>query len=181
MSDLKHLRERTVLRKTIYSGRLLNLHEDSVTLPSGRAASRVVVEHRGAVAIVPVDQAGKYVLVRQWRHPIGGALWELPAGTLDPGEEPMACAERELGEETGYQASTWVSLGQGHVAPGYSTEMIFLFKASGLRPGPVHPDEDEILDVEAFDADQVRQLIAAKEVDLKTIAGLALAGLKIHV
>src|SRR5579863_1041719 len=123
MSD-DDLREEPVDRRTVFDGRLLHVYADTVRLPGGGTASREVVGHRGAVAIVARDHAGRVVLVRQWRHAVGRAVWEVPAGTREEGEAPDATARRELAEETGYTASRWTELGHGPVSPGYSSEQI---------------------------------------------------------
>jgi ADP-ribose pyrophosphatase len=174
--DDSHLREEPVGRRPVYEGRLLHVFEDTVRLPSGREARREVVEHIGAVTVVAVDDDDRVVLVRQWRHATGRALWELPAGTRETDEDPAATARRELNEETGYKAEVWRELGHGPVTPGYSSEEIWFFAARGLRAGVSSPDVDELLDVELFDAHQLAGLARRGEVDLKTLAGLALAG-----
>ena len=145
-------------------------------MPHGGEARREVVEHIGAVTVVATDADDRVVLVRQWRHAVGRALWELPAGTREPGEDPGATARRELTEETGYGASRWRELGHGPVSPGYSSEEIWFYEARGLTAGDSRPDVDELLDVALFDTSQLTELARAGEVDLKTIAGLALAG-----
>ena len=145
-------------------------------LPEGREARREVVEHVGAVTVVATAQDDRVVLVRQWRHAAGRALWELPAGTREPGEEPAATARRELTEETGYGAADWRELGHGPVSPGYSSEEIWFFEARGLTAGKSTPDADELLDVELFDVSQLSAMARDGEIDLKTLAGLALAG-----
>jgi ADP-ribose pyrophosphatase len=160
----------------VYDGRLLHVFEDTVRLPSGREARREVVEHIGAVTVVAVDDDDRVILVRQWRHATGRALWELPAGTRETDEDPAATARRELNEETGYHAAVWRELGHGPVTPGYSSEEIWFFAARGLQAGVSSPDVDELLDVELFDAHQLASLARRGEVDLKTLAGLALAG-----
>ena len=174
--DDSHLREERISRHEAFRGRLLHVFEDTVRLPSGAEASREVVEHIGAVTVVATDDADRVVLVRQWRHAAGRALWELPAGTREAYEDPAATARRELTEETGYAASTWRELGKGFVSPGYSSEEIWFFHASGLTAGDTSPDADELLDVELFDAAGLRGLARSGEIDLKTLAGLALAG-----
>ncbi len=116
--DDDHLREEPLRRRPVYEGRLLHVFEDTVRLPSGREARREVVEHIGAVTVVATDADARVVLVRQWRHATGRALWELPAGTREPGEDPAATARRELTEETGYGAREWRELGHGPVSPG---------------------------------------------------------------
>ncbi|HXF70019.1 MAG TPA: NUDIX hydrolase [Thermoflexus sp.] len=133
--------------RRIYEGRILNLRVDTVRLPSGGTAIREVVEHRGAVAIVPILDSGQVALVRQFRYAIGTVSLEIPAGTLEPGEDPLVCARRELEEETGYQAARWERLGVIWPTPGYSTEEIVLFIARDLTPGPAQPEFDETLSV----------------------------------
>jgi ADP-ribose pyrophosphatase len=176
ITDDGHLAEQPLRRRVAFDGRLLHVFEDTVRLPNGSEASREVVEHPGAVAIVATADDGRVVMVRQWRHAVGRALWELPAGTRDPGEEPAATARRELTEETGYTAADWRSLGHGAVSPGYSSELIWFYAARGLTEGSTAPDVDELLDVELFTADHLARLAREGEVDLKTLAGLALAG-----
>lgn len=172
-----HLREAPVRRRLIHSGRLLQVYDDTVRMPGGHEAGREVVVHPGAVAVVAIDDADRVVLVRQWRHPIGRALWELPAGTRDKtGEALQATAERELEEEAGFVASRWRPLGQAPLAPGYSTEVMHFFAACELRPGTRDSAPDELLDVGWFTRSAVAALVSAMEVDVKTLAGLALAG-----
>ncbi|WP_337308859.1 NUDIX hydrolase [Candidatus Aeolococcus gillhamiae] len=174
--DDRHLREEPLRRRSVYEGRLLHVFEDAVRLPHGGEARREIVEHVGAVTVVATDDEDRVVLVRQWRHATGRALWELPAGTREPGEDPAATARRELTEETGYGAREWRQLGHGPVSPGYSSEEIWFFEARGLVAGESTPDVDELLDVGLFDAAQLTGMARAGEVDLKTLAGLALAG-----
>jgi ADP-ribose pyrophosphatase len=123
-TDDRHLREEPLRRRRVYEGKLLHVFEDIVRLPEGREARREVVEHIGAVTVVATAADERVVLVRQWRHATGRALWELPAGTREPGEDPAATAARELTEETGYAAAEWRELGHGPVSPGYSSEEI---------------------------------------------------------
>ncbi len=172
-----HLRETPVARSQMFDGRLLHVFLDQVRRPDGGMARREVVEHPGAVAIVAVDDAGRVVLVRQWRHAIGGAIWEIPAGTREPGEDPAGTATRELAEETGFTARRWRGLGQACVSPGYSRELIWFFEARGLTAGAVHTDADEQLDVATLGAAEIGALVREGRVDCKTLAGLALAGL----
>jgi ADP-ribose pyrophosphatase len=176
LASAEHLRETPTARRTVYKGRLLTIHEDDVTLVDGTQAHREVVAHPGAVAIVAIDREGDVVLVRQWRHALERALWELPAGTRDPGEEPQLTAERELAEETGLRASSLRRLETAPLTPGYSTEVMHFFLATGLTDGPTDRDVDERMDVMHHSREAVAALIRAGEVDVKTIAGLALAG-----
>ena len=170
------LRERPVGRQTVFQGRLLTVHSDTVETAAGQRAGREIVDHPGAVGIVAADGHGRVILVRQWRHAVGRALWEIPAGTLARGEPPESAARRELAEETGYTASSWSRLGSGPVAPGYSGEILHLFAARHLSMGEPHPDPDEHVVARLFTVAEMHRLIAEEAVDIKTIAGLALAG-----
>jgi 8-oxo-dGTP pyrophosphatase MutT (NUDIX family) len=171
------LYEEPVRRQQIHKGRLISYFDDEVKLTDGTVAHREVVEHPGAVAIVACDDQGRVVLVRQWRHPVGRALWELPAGTRDRSDEaPESTAERELEEETGLRARAWRKLGFWPLVPGYSTEVMHFYAASGLEPCDAHSDADERLEPGYFTNSEVMELVRAGEVDVKTIAGLALAG-----
>ena len=160
----------------IYSGRLLTFYEDDVTLADGTRAQREVVAHPGAVAIVAIDKDDRVVLVRQWRHAAGRALWELPAGTRDSDEAPARTAERELAEETGLRATQIRPLASAPLTPGYSTEVMHFFLATGLTQGPTDRDVDERMDVDRFDRDAIVTLVGQGDLDVKTIAGLGLAG-----
>ena len=167
-------------RRTVFRGRLLTVHDDTVETAGGNLAGREIVEHPGAVAVVATDGEGRVLLVRQWRHAIGKALWEIPAGTLDRGEDPEAAARRELSEETGYTAQLWERIGSGPAAPGYSAEILHLFSARKLTPGEAHTDPDEHVVAQLFTAAETTRLIDGDGVDLKTIAGLALAGFDVR-
>ena len=172
----EHLRETQTSRRMIYIGRLLTFYEDDVTLADGTRAQREVVAHPGAVAIVAIDKDDRVVLVRQWRHAAGRALWELPAGTRDSDEAPARTAERELAEETGLRATQIRPLASAPLTPGYSTEVMHFFLATGLTQGPTDRDVDERMDVDRFDRDAIATLVRQGDVDVKTIAGLGLAG-----
>jgi len=176
-----HLRETPIGRRQIFAGRLLQVHKDLVRLPGGGTATREVVEHPGAVAVVAVTRDSRVLLVRQWRHAVGGALWEVPAGTRGSGEDPLGTARRELAEETGFSASSWSLLGQANVSPGYSDEVLTFFLAEDLTEGETHADADERLDVRPFAGPEVAELVRSGGTDCKTLGGLALAGLLPHV
>ena len=120
------------------------------------------------------------MLIRQWRYPAKRALWELPAGTREEGGTPIQTATRELSEETGYSAATWTPLGSFFLAPGYSTEVMHLFLATDLIAGDAHTEDDETLDVMTWEIPALRRLIADNAVDMKTVAGLALAGVSVR-
>lgn len=175
-SSIDHLQERSIAQRVIYTGRLLTMVDEEVELPDGRHAHREIVQHPGAVAIVATTDDGRIVLVRQWRHALGKAIWEIPAGTREPEEEPFVTAVRELTEETGYTAQTWHPLATGATCSGFSTEIMHWFAATGLTAGTPATDADENLDADIFTIDDILKLIETGETDGKTIAGLALAG-----
>lgn len=175
-ADSAHLRETLVSRQPVFDGRLLKVYQDVVRLPDGHEAGREIVHHRGAVAVVAVAPDERVVMVRQWRHAMERALWEIPAGTRDQGEEPAFTARRELTEETGYTAASWSSLGEACVSPGYSQETLWFYLATGLTEGEAAADTDETLDVRLFSPAEILQLVRAGATDMKTLAGLALAG-----
>lgn len=173
---LDHLRETLSSREEVFAGRLLHVYRDEVRLPDGATATREVVEHPGAVAIVATDGDGRILLVRQWRHPLARALWEIPAGTREPEEPVEETARRELREETGYAAEHWETLGVAASSPGFSTELTHFFAARHLTEGEPGTDDDENVEAALFTPAEIGRLIAGGEVDSKTIAGLALAG-----
>ncbi len=160
----------------IYHGRVFDVRQDQVRLPSGRVVHLDIVAHPGAVVLVPVDAQGYLWFVRQYRHAVGKDMLELPAGTLEAGEDIEACAYRELREEIGMSAGTLQKIGEFYPAPGYSTECLYIFLASDLRPDPLPGDDDEFIQVERFPADQAFALAEGGSVlDAKTLAALMLA------
>lgn len=160
----------------IYEGRVVKLRVDTVRLPNGRMSKREVVEHGGAIAVVPLRDAETVLLVRQWRLPAGKALLEIPAGGLEEGEEPEACARRELAEEIGMVPARLIPLFTGYLAPGYSTEKMYAFLALDLRDAPEEADEDEFVEIVPMTLVDALAAIASGEIeDAKTIAGIALA------
>ncbi len=167
----------TVLRsEMIYDGKIVHLKVDHVRLPDGREAKREVVVHSGAVAIVPVMEDGTVLMVRQFRLPAGKVLLEVPAGTLEAGEEPMACAHRELEEETGYRAAELQHLFSAYLAPGYSTERIHAYLATGLTKSHAHTDEDETVEIVPISSEEIENKIQAGELeDAKSISALLVA------
>lgn len=168
--DQSHLREETVASQELFRGSFLLALRDQVRLPDGSLASREYVRHPGAVVVVAQLPDGRYVMVRQWRHPLGRVFTEFPAGKLDAGEEPLACAKRELQEETGYRAQRWAYAGPIHLAIAYSTEVIHLFFADDLQSGPRQLDEGEFLDVFAASLERLLQWARDGELtDAKTL------------
>ncbi len=138
---------RVVGSREVYAGRVVGLRVDEITLPNGRTATREVVEHPGAVVVAALDAAGSVVLVRQYRHPLRQFLLELPAGGLEPGEDPADAAKRELREEVGLVAQTWTSLGSFYSSPGFANERLDAFLATDLSEVAADPDEDEDIEV----------------------------------
>ena len=140
-----------------------------------------IIRHPGAAAIVPLTEKGTLLMIRQYRHSVGEFIWEIPAGTLDPGEDPLECARRELVEETGFEAEAWEEIGEITPLPGYSDERIHIFLATGLRPGSQDLDNDEILQVHEVDIEKAFQMFETGEIkDGKTISGLLMAGRRIR-
>lgn len=138
----------TVVSTTpVYDGRIVALRVDEVTLGNGATASREIVEHPGAVVVIAIDSEDRVFLVEQYRHAAGTTLLELPAGTLEPGEEPLATARRELREEVGLLAEQWEQLGTFYSSPGFCTEMLHVFLARGLTGTERDLDDDEELEV----------------------------------
>ena len=139
--------EETLRRINRYQGIIVDVRVDQVRLADGKVTFREVVQHPGGVCVLPVDDKGVAYCVRQYRYPAGEHLLEVPAGKLEPGEDPRECAIRELGEETGFTAGEMISLGSFYTSPGFSTEKLHLFLATGLKNGQAHPDEGEFLDL----------------------------------
>lgn len=159
----------------VFDGRLLKVQRDRVTLPDGADTTREYIRHPGAVAIVPVLGDGSIVLVKQCRYAMGTVMWEIPAGKLDHGPEEDAgeCARRELSEETGYEAGSWQYLVSIATTPGFSDEVIHLYKAWNLKKHAQHTDEDEFIGVQAFTPAEIRRMIAEGELfDAKTLCAL---------
>lgn len=171
-----NLKEKTLESKRVYEGRVVNLRIDTVELPDGKNAKREIVEHPGAVAIVPLLDATKVVMIRQFRQAAGQVLTEIPAGTRDAGEAPKACALRELIEETGYSAGKLTLMFSTYLAPGYSEEMLHTFLAEDLTPAKAQQDEDEFVEVVTVELEDAVEMITTGEVkDAKTVCGLLMA------
>jgi ADP-ribose pyrophosphatase len=166
----------TIRSETAYRGRAFSVRSEHLRLPDGRETRLDIVDHVGSIVILPVDADGNVLFVRQYRHPTGKDLLELPAGTLEPGEQPDACAQRELREETGMSAEIMEPLGGFFLAPGYSTEFMHVFLARGLRHNPLQADSDEFLSVERIPLSQVLSAgLADLLPDAKSLAALMLA------
>lgn len=159
--------------KNIYSGRVVTLNVESVRLPNGETVDLETIRHPGAAAVVPLKEDGTVVLIRQFRHAAGGFIYEIPAGRLQPGEDPLCCAARELEEEVGYRASSFTLLCSIFTAPGFADEVIHIYQAAGLIKGRQQLDRDEVLDVvEMSLAEAVKNIREGVIRDAKTIVGL---------
>lgn len=160
----------------IFQGRAFGIRRDHLKTPSGRTAKYDIVEHHGSVILVPIDASGNVHFVRQYRHATGGDLLELPAGTLEPGEEPLECARREIREEIGMAAANLREIGSFYLVPGYSTEYMHVFLATGLQENPLPPDTDEYLQVERIPFIKALEMARKGEIpDAKSLAALLLA------
>jgi ADP-ribose pyrophosphatase len=160
--------------KKIYEGKVISLRIDKIQLSSGDIFEREVIEHPGAVAMLPFLDDGRLLLIKQYRHPVGEVLLEIPAGTLHKNENPKDCARRELIEETGYEAGKIEELISCFLAPGYSSEKIHLFHASELRKVGDSPDIDEMIELYPTAIEKVQDMIMTGEItDAKTISGIS--------
>ncbi len=169
------MRERVLGTRRVYDGRVVSLRVDDVTLPGGGKTQREIVEHRGAVAVVPVA-GGDVYLVRQYRRAAGRALLEIPAGTLEPGERPAQALRRELAEEIGVRAARVRRLAAFYPSPGFLTEIVHLYLATDLRPARRQAEEDEDLEVVRVSLRRAMSLVNRGEIrDAKSIIGLLMA------
>lgn len=169
----EHLVERLLDSRQAYRGHFLDVRCDRVALPDGATAEREYIRHPGAVMILPLLGDGRLLLERQYRHPMGRVMLEFPAGKLDAGEDPLACARRELAEETGYRAAEWARAGVLHNAIAYSDEGIHIYFARGLRRGEQDLDEGEFLELVTHTPEELDALAASGAVtDAKTLIGL---------
>jgi ADP-ribose pyrophosphatase len=161
---------------TLHEGRVFNLVKENYTLDNGVTSEMDFVQHPGAAAMVPMINSTEVILIKQYRHAIRDFIWEIPAGTLDPEESPLNCAQRELIEETGYAAADWHQLGTITPLPGCSDERIHIFLALSLEIAEQDLDDDEMLKVHQIKLEDALQMIVTGEIaDAKTISGLYLA------
>ena len=160
----------------IYNGRAFHIRRDKVRLPDGRTTQLDIVEHIGSAVIVPVDDEGNLYFVRQYRHAARLDMLELPAGTLEVGEDPLVCAQREVREETGMASGNIREVGGFYLAPGYSTEFMRVYLATDLRHDPLEADADEFLSVEKIPVGKALEMAeTGKLPDAKSLAALLLA------
>jgi len=168
--------ERVAESRRVYEGRIMAVRVDRVVMPDGREVTREIVEHAPVVAVVPVDENGDVVMVRQFRLATGDVMLEIPAGLVDTGEEIEAAAQRELQEEVGYRAGHLERLAGFFVSPGFCTEFIHVFLALGLEESELDGDEDEDIVVERVPLAAAVQLVEEGAIrDAKSIVGILMA------
>jgi ADP-ribose pyrophosphatase len=171
----------TLGRKPIFKGRVVDLSLDEVRIPNGNTCELEMIRHPGAAAVVPVDQAGQVLLVRQFRYATGGWLLEVPAGKLDAGESPPECAQREVEEETGFRSGRLVPMGWIWTTPGFTDEKIWLYLATELAPATQNLQADEVLSVESMSLDEAVELAVSGEIrDAKSVCALLRARRHMH-
>lgn len=167
-----HLQETKIEGETVYQGGFLQVQRDLVRLPNGETTLREFIRHPGAVVVIPLFEDGRVLLERQFRYPIGRTVLEFPAGKIDAGEDILACAQRELLEETGYSARNWQYVCQFHNALGYSDELLSIFLARDLTEGESQLDEGEFIETfKATVSDLLNWVREGKVTDVKTIIG----------
>ena len=169
---MKKFEEKTISSKEIFNGKIIRLQVDDVELPDGKTSKREIVKHPGAVAIIALNDEGKIIMVEQYRKPLERSLLEIPAGKLEPGEEPKITAERELEEETGYRADKLDYLTSFYTSPGFADEIIHIYVASGLNEieNPMIGDEDEFVELYELSLDEALQAVDEKRIyDAKTV------------
>ncbi len=169
--------EKTLESEMIYEGNILNLRRDLVAIKNGGTAYREIIEHNGAAVMVPVTDEGKIVLVRQYRKPLERAVLEIPAGKIEPGEEPLDAARRELREETGYTADEVEHIITFYPTVAYCREELHMFLCRGLRAGETDFDEGESIEVCEYDPEILKQMVRRGEIqDGKTIIAVLMLG-----
>lgn len=169
------LEEKTLSSKTIFEGKILKLLVDDVLLPNGQQSKREIVKHPGAVAVIAVTDEDQLILVKQYRKALEKTTWEIPAGKLEKGEDPIDCARRELEEETGYRAKSIQPIYSFYTSPGFANEIIHLFWAEDLEKGEVQPDQDEFVELVPCSLDECLTAIQSHQIcDAKTILAVHL-------
>lgn len=164
--------EKTLKSERIYEGKIINLRRDRVTVAHG-VSDREIVEHNGGAVVAALTDAGNLVMVRQYRKPAERVMLEVPAGKIDPGEQPIDAAKRELKEETGYTAKQIELLADFYPSVGYSEEVLYLYLCTGLTPGETNFDENEAIDVEEYPVDTLFSMAMAGKIhDAKTLIAI---------
>ena len=165
--------EKTVKQDYIFRGEIINLRVDTVTTPSGNLATRELVEHPGGVCVVPLFEDGTVIMEWQYRRPFDTNTFEIPAGKLYPGEDPLECGKRELEEETGYQAKKYTYLGKMLPTPGFCGEIVHMYLAQELYEGTLNRDTDEFMEIERVPLEElVDKVLTGEIIDAKTCIAL---------
>jgi ADP-ribose pyrophosphatase len=173
--------ERTTARRRIFDGRILKLELHEVMLDNGKIAERELITHQGGVGVLPVTDTGEVILVKQFRKPYEAEIIEIPAGKKEPGEEPESCAVRELEEETGIRAEKLTFLADMYPSPGYTDEIVHIYKAEGLTYGEMSADEDEFIEVVKYPmADAMKMITGGLIKDAKTIIAILMAAKELN-
>ena len=161
------------MTKNIFKGRIVDLNLETVTLPNGATVELEVIHHPGAAAAVPMKDDRTVILIRQYRHAVGGYIYEIPAGKLHPGEDPRECANRELEEEIGWKAGVLEHVTSAYTTPGFTDEVIHIYKATQLQKGKQDLGHDEVLEIAEFPLERTIAMIREGVIqDAKTIVGL---------
>ncbi len=169
-----NLEEKQLTSEYIYNGKIIKLRRDTALLPNGKTSTREVIEHNGGVCVAALTDSDEVLFVKQFRYPYMEIMTEIPAGKRDGADEdPLVCGKRELKEETGAEAESFIPLGKLYPSPGYCGEVIWMFAATGLSYGEQHPDDDEFLSVEKIPLEKAVQMILSGEItDAKTQAAV---------
>ena len=165
--------EETLSSRNVFKGELFSVRVDEICMPDGVICTREIVEHGDAVAVVPIDNDGNILLVKQYRRAAGKDLLEIPAGCIEPGEDPLETVKRELQEEIGYLPKKITSLGGFYASPGYNTEYIYLYQASGLIPAKLHAEDTDSIEVVPVPIKSITDYIKSGRIcDSKSVAGI---------
>ncbi|MDD3677976.1 MAG: NUDIX hydrolase [Dehalococcoidales bacterium] len=167
------MEEETLSSKIAFNGEILNVRVDEIRLPGGRKSTREIIEHSDAVAVVPIDRNGNMILVRQYRRGAAKDLLEIPAGCVEPGENPEETVKRELQEEIGYLPNKITSMGGFYASPGYNTEYLYLYLATELVPAKLHAEDTDSIEVVPVPIKSITDYIKSGKIcDAKSVAGI---------
>ncbi|MDD3995055.1 MAG: NUDIX hydrolase [Dehalococcoidales bacterium] len=167
------MEEETLSSKIAFNGEILNVRVDEIRLPGGRKSTREIIEHSDAVAVVPIDRNGNMILVKQYRRGAGKDLLEIPAGCVEPGENPEETVKRELQEEIGYLPNKITSMGGFYASPGYNTEYLYLYLATELAPAKLHAEDTDSIEVVPVPIKSITDYIKSGKIcDAKSVAGI---------
>ncbi len=178
-NDVRDLTEKTLETNVLFNGRVIDLEVQKVELPNGKTSTREIVNHPGAVAILPIQANGHLLLVRQFRKPLEKVIYEIPAGKLEKGEDPESCAYRELEEETGFKTEQLTQIASFYTSPGFANEKIVLYYTDQLVKGNEQLDEDEFLDLVEVSLEEAKDMVADGRIDdAKTVYAVQYLELK---